>query len=490
MAFNFYLTAAAPTGDDVPSGPYIVLHPRSWNDYGFGTTFDMSLHYAGEVVHLGPTKIGKVGMVPEDWSRATNYTSLPTRFDALEEDFFSVGQDAELYRRLMRKVGRNAASTFLGGLRDLAMQEEPPPHVLEEPVTQLSLLRYVGRATVQDQYRRIIAGDGEPQRYSLEYILDPRREESARIDFIVDPEAAVPTNLHVLIGANGSGKTTALQRLRWAYDTSVPGSHDPAFLGSSSRQEISGLVSISFSAFDVFPKHDRSDRQQVDFRVTNVRLKPALEQADYFRELIDASLFDREFRLLHAAAFLAQADSVLARHGIDSVAGLQALDFEALSSGHKIVMLMLASVVRYCEEKTLVLVDEPESHLHPPLLGALARAFSWLMTDTNSLAIMATHSPIVLQEVPSRCAWKIWTVGDEAQVSRPTIQTLGENLGVLSREVFGVELDKSGYHGLLREIAHGHSTYADAASSINGEIGEEAKLILRSMMRTYQVSGS
>lgn len=57
--------------------------------------------------------------------------------------------------------------------------------------------------------------------------------------------------------------------------------------------------------------------------------------------------------------------------------------------------------------KTLVLIDEPESHLHPPLLSAFIRALSDLLLDRNGLSIIATHSPVVLQEVPKRCVWKI-----------------------------------------------------------------------------------
>ncbi len=40
-----------------------------------------------------------------------------------------------------------------------------------------------------------------------------------------------------------------------------------------------------------------------------------------------------------------------------------------MSSGHAIVLLTVTKLVARVEEKTLVLIDEPESHLHPPLLS-------------------------------------------------------------------------------------------------------------------------
>ena len=50
--------------------------------------------------------------------------------------------------------------------------------------------------------------------------------------------------------------------------------------------------------------------------------------------------------------------------------------FRKLSSGHKIVLLTITKLVEKVEEKTLILVDEPEAHLHPPVLSAFVRALS------------------------------------------------------------------------------------------------------------------
>jgi hypothetical protein len=62
-----------------------------------------------------------------------------------------------------------------------------------------------------------------------------------------------------------------------------------------------------------------------------------------------------------------------------------------LSSGHKIVLLTITRVVETLEERSLVLVDEPEAHLHPPLLSAFTRSLSDLLINRNGVAIIATH---------------------------------------------------------------------------------------------------
>ena len=119
----------------------------------------------------------------------------------------------------------------------------------------------------------------------------------------------------------------------------------------------------------------------------------------------------------------------------DTLKALARKLFGNLSSGHKIVLLTITRLVETVEERTLVLLDEPEAHLHPPLLSAFVRALSDLLVNRNGVAIIATHSPVVLQEVPASCAWKIRRTGQAFPAERPDIETFGENVGVLTREV-------------------------------------------------------
>ena len=61
------------------------------------------------------------------------------------------------------------------------------------------------------------------------------------------------------------------------------------------------------------------------------------------------------------------------------------------------------------------------------------------------MAIFATHSPVVLREIPRKCVYVLRSRDGLRYVSHPNIETFGENLGVLLNEVFGVNADKSGY---------------------------------------------
>jgi predicted ATP-dependent endonuclease of OLD family len=156
--------------------------------------------------------------------------------------------------------------------------------------------------------------------------------------------------------------------------------------------------------------------------------------------------------------------------------------FERMSSGHSIVLLTVTKLVETVEEKTLVLLDEPESHLHPPLLSAFTRALSDLLINRNGVAIVATHSPVVLQEVPKSCVSILRRNRLIANIDRPENETFAENVGVLTREVFGLEVSKSGFHDLLaRSVAEGKS-YEEVEKNYRYQLGFEGKVILRTMI--------
>lgn len=153
-----------------------------------------------------------------------------------------------------------------------------------------------------------------------------------------------------------------------------------------------------------------------------------------------------------------------------------------MSSGHAIVLFTITRLVDTVGEKTLVLIDEPEVHLHPPLLSAFLRTLSELLDVRNGVAIIATHSPVVLQEVPRSCVWKVLRSREAINIFRPDVETFGENLGVLTREVFMLEVTSSGYHHLLTESVDQGFSYEDILKSYGGQIGLEGRTVLKAMV--------
>ena len=65
---------------------------------------------------------------------------------------------------------------------------------------------------------------------------------------------------------------------------------------------------------------------------------------------------------------------------------------------------------------------------------------------------------------------------------RPEEETFGENVGTLTREVFGLEVVKSGFHNLLVKSVESGSSYDALLAEYNHQLGYEAKAILKALI--------
>jgi hypothetical protein len=266
------------------------------------------------------------------------------------------------------------------------------------------------------------------------------------------------------------------------------------------------VVSVSFSAFDAFEPISVSQDRTKGPTYHYVGLKKVAARKDEPSAPKDPAALSREMTLsaktclvgarkprLKRALRLLEGDPIFADAGLadlleaarddqevlDELPGI----FRQLSSGHKIVLLTVTKLVETVEEKSLVLLDEPEAHLHPPLLSAFIRALSDLLTNRNGMAVVATHSPVVLQEVPRNCVWKLQRSGNALAVERPKIETFGENTGTLTDEIFGLEVTATGFHKLLADAADRAHSYEEALAAFDGQVGAEGRAILRAMIR-------
>ncbi|WP_221274558.1 AAA family ATPase [Thaumasiovibrio subtropicus] len=107
-----------------------------------------------------------------------------------------------------------------------------------------------------------------------------------------------------------------------------------------------------------------------------------------------------------------------------------------LSSGQEIFSYMIPSLAAEIEEESLVIIDEPELYLHPTLEIGLINMLKHLLEDTNSSAIIATHSALITREV-SEDGVKILRRNEGFTTVHPAeIQTFGESLEVIIGEAF------------------------------------------------------
>lgn len=504
---------------DIPAssaGRAFLVYDR-WDDYfEFCTMFTLVLFTsAGVRLQPGNVKIGQVGLVgSREASNGHRAPTVPREFTTLPVGLFSLGQDEDYYQTI-NQLGEDERVEVLTGLRDCALDLDLFHAIEDERVTTVSLLRSLDASTVRGRFARLARGDATLSSYEFAYLFPSVGDtvaELPRLEFSVVPESVPPTNVHVVVGRNGVGKTRFIRGLSRALSRRVQGSESPqgAVQFIDPDETFSGALLVSFSAFDQLEASAGDDTREQDpgsLRVLQIGL-PHLAATGDGRSTIHEELgFEfakalkgcltglrrerwlRTVRHLQSDPLFLEAQTENALDLAEREDGLElARWFSRLSSGHAIVLLMVTSLVHRVNERTLVLLDEPEGHLHPPLLAAFIRALSALLRSRNGVAIVSTHSPVVLQEVPRSCVWKLRRTGATTVCERPHIETFGENVDALTREVFCLEVENSGFNSLLREkldectrIDDGE-VYQAVTREFGGQLGSEARIILRGLI--------
>ena len=105
-----------------------------------------------------------------------------------------------------------------------------------------------------------------------------------------------------------------------------------------------------------------------------------------------------------------------------------------------------------------------------------------LLGRRNGVALIATHSPVVLQEVPASCVWLLNRSGRAARAERPPLETFGENVSVLTREVFRLELTSTGFHTVISRAAESGISYEEVLHRFGQQLGAEARAVARALV--------
>lgn len=494
-----------------------VLRRDRWDDWDkYCTQFYLSLvDPNGEKHPIGNVKIGEVGLKPHAAAKEIppghRRPNIRPAFEALGENFFSVGQE-ETYYETLTKLGDSVREEVLRSLADVAFDSQKWELARDEYVMGESLLRFITVSTVTGQFSRMAHGGARLTKFRFTY-SPPKRlgdgQPPYALEFHVDPESPVPSNVHVLIGRNGVGKTYLLALMAKSLVAPEASSRQSGTFLLSEMDEnaasFANVVAVSFSAFDEAELLPEAAVAKNALGYSYIGLRRPSDSAGKERSKSPEQLANEFVESLTRCQGISRrrwedAIKVLQSDPVFRAADLLALitknlqddkqraailkTFKRLSSGHKIVLLTMTRRVEKVEERTLVLIDEPEAHLHPPLLSAMIRALSKLMTDRNGVAVVATHSPVILQEVPRQCVWVLNRTLSVSSAERPSVETFAEGVGILSREVFQLELSQSGYHQILESLRRRHADYQSALYELGEELGSEGRAVLQAMFLT------
>ncbi|MGM0219379.1 AAA family ATPase [Enterococcus sp. AZ126] len=524
----------------------ILSEYGSWNDRGMITSF--KLEYIDSlddlnndnIISIGEVKISEKGFRHDDSKAFLEdivHIKLPeSPYDKLEDKYFSLGQSQLYYEKLM-ELPNEVSKEILKSLNDVVFNEDLYDKYSNEHSMIYSLQREVSILSIKGQFKRIITGESLLTEFDFSYI--PKHSYNDGImNFIVKPNSYPPTNIQVVIGKNGVGKTYLLNGLLKTIVFKSRDEKDGTFIGvnNSATDTFSSVIAMSFSAFDkvleanlnkktIIPFYyvglnDENKKNthkiseglldivkkcvqngEIDEKDFRKKIEGELEKVErknnipsYFIDsLINIKKNSFKFEQWKKSVNILEDDEAFERLNIRRTASFNLDDIKKreeaeeyfdtkLSSGHKIVLLIITKLSELTEEKTLVLFDEPENHLHPPLLSLMFKAMNELLIYRNAVAIVTTHSPVVLQEVPKNCTWILKRIGTEMRFRRPRIETYGENTGTLNREVFRLDVLKSGYHTSIMDAIKGDDTLEDVYNKYNNNLGSEAKELIKAQL--------
>lgn len=422
--------------EDPRSFPSLLLKERRWDDYGYKTTYELSFYESNEDFSI----IGRVKIL--NGEENTTYGSLPSGQTSFDNKVCSLGQDIWYYRELKKKLGSKYKSVLLA-LRDAAFFTKICDDFKDHRVFKISLLRDSSADKALNTARYVLAGYNENENFDFIFkaLLPYYPSNSLNIRFNFG-QINSETNINriiALIGDNGVGKTTILKQMAESLvmdnaKNFLP--HEPVF---------SKVIAVSFSIFDRFyeikcPSH--FNYVYCGFHKKNAELLSEEEISERRKEAL--CLLGRMSRVKIFNKFMRDVIDEQLLDEIWEETEWRLIDTKyselcsKLSSGQSLLFHMAAEIIANIRENTLILVDEPEVHLHPKAITQIMNMFNHICEKYSSCCVMATHSPIVIQNLLSKNVVIISKEEDGEPVARRMrIESLGDNLASITEDIFG-----------------------------------------------------
>ncbi|QOG03483.1 AAA family ATPase [Flavobacterium sp. MDT1-60] len=492
--------------------PEFVLERDSWNDFNYHTYYYLHTRLIDKndnYTLIGGVRILKKGQKPHE-SYLINEGIIENPLD----DFCSLGGSLDYYER-MSQLEDNSKEKILDFLNDIIKKPEIIPFFSEEQGFTSSLMRDITFEDDLFHLAPIILTgkyDNLPSKWELDFsFISKEMKERIVFDFsskeylINGQKESLPNRICVIIGRNGSGKSTLLSKIARLVFSSA---QDRIYIKEMGTIEPLGLgfpriINLSYSAFDSFqvPGITFVEKKQICEDINNnkgryiycgvrdiskeveeelkilkssengrINLEDILNDKYEFNFLKSLSTIESEFlfawnkiletyektKLLNEALeLLSQEASLnfLSDIKIEEIrGGSEESFFKNLSTGHKFVIHSIFKLIYHIQKRSLILFDEPESHLHPPLLAVLMKVLRHILDEQSSFMIITTHSPVAIQETLQKHVIVIRREGNSITTFHPENQTFGESIGSLTSDIFGLSSDYKDYHEELDKI--------------------------------------
>lgn len=422
------------------SYPCFILIPTEWDDYGAKTKFILK-YFSTEssFQSIGQVKIMRLGTL-------STSEILPNRFTTLTREYCSLGQDEEYYIKL-KSILEEKFISFLLGMRDASHFPKIHEQFENDYYFRNSLTRNNGTDRLARTIRFKIEGLNPNEYYKFNFTHQlPYASKPVVLNFDFVYDSLIEHRIYAIIGENGTGKTNLLSSLANALSKRDTECFTP-------KKPIYGKVfTVSYSIFDRFdiPDSDvafnyiycglrNSDKT---WKSEELLVEQFIKSAEKIKEK-KGDLETKWYEILSQfinpqilnLAFKKSGSAYLDNYTF------QVDKFESirthLSSGQSIILYLISEIISEIRFDSIILFDEPETHLHPNSISSLMNTLFELVEEFQSFCVISTHSPLVIQEISARNVFVIERDEDEAYVRKLERDSFGENLTIITQDIFG-----------------------------------------------------
>lgn len=426
--------------------PAFVLIASDWDDYSVRSQFFMYYHEDhNHNQYIGSVKIIAHEQTPSDEHQAYSKSVewLPESFTSLVDVACSLGQSNNYYLNLRNKFPETYQS-ILWSLQDCGfyskIHEEYEHHRCFH-----SLIRSNDAERLLRTARYVVNDRAWEELFAFTYTFLPKYSDEhidVKLDF--NPRKNFATHrIYAIIGENGTGKTQLLSQLPVDYaakNEDVFSPHIPIF---------SKIITVSNSYYDYYGRplnpasinyvycglnHKELSEGDIDpIQMLVNRFRCAIEKIESQNSTFhNQKLFNilcnflSEDRLL--SVFTPECD--IRNDNIE--------DFvRQMSSGESNLFFTICDIVANIRYDSLLLLDEPEVHLHPNAITLFMNTLYSLLEEYESYAIIATHSPIIIREMLGSQVYVLSRSEQDIPLIRKIgIESFAANISDLYEDIF------------------------------------------------------
>lgn len=459
---HFYVKEYKSTTSSTKEYPCVELTTDHWDDWSMAQTLFHATYQNESDGIFNQKVLGDIKIMTTE--NPITRRAIPKYFTKLSDSYCSVGQDLEFYKTLS-ELPKDIYYEVLDGLRDCATNESIANKFDDNSIFNESLLRFSEAEKAFKEAKKYFGGDTKEKKlaFAFKYKLEGAGgNHEVDLDFNVD---VLPYRINAIVGKNATGKTKILTEL--ASHISGVKKNNENF--SPRRPLFSKIIALSYSAFDELYKpfddyHDmentldsNEESELFSYKYCGLRNKEGL-----------LSLQDLERNFFESFSTVSDRKRVEQWQEIMlNVFGEEHLELimevkdtpkagklvEQLSSGQSILLSTITDVIAHIEEDSLLLFDEPELHLHPNAIANFMRMYYEILEKFNSFSVISTHSPIILQEIPSKYIRVFSRFGNIPIIERPSLECFGENISSITNDVFEVREHESNYKTILKKLS-------------------------------------